>query len=84
MHWHLFRKDSRSDHQSKSFHIVQKRGCEFGQWVLGSAVQTDIPVNNAGTFEPGRVIDGPDGQMEKMMNTNFLEVLIISFLLCLR
>ncbi|MEJ0081134.1 MAG: SDR family oxidoreductase [Puia sp.] len=52
--------------------MVQKRGAvEFSQWVLESAVDTDILINNAGIFEPGRVIDEPEGQMEKIMNTNF-------------
>jgi short-subunit dehydrogenase len=58
--------------KAKAFDIGSKTGAvEFGQWILGSAVETDILINNAGTFEPGRVIDEPEGQMEKMLNTNF-------------
>ena len=38
----------------------------------------DILINNAGTFEPGRVIDEPEGQMEKMMNTNFLSAYYVT------
>jgi short-subunit dehydrogenase len=68
--------------KAKAFDISSKTGAlEFGQWVLGSAVQIDILINNAGTFEPGRVIDEPDGQMEKMMNTNFLSAYYITRML---
>jgi short-subunit dehydrogenase len=59
--------------KAKAFDIGSKTGAvEFGQWILGSNIETDILINNAGTFEPGRVIDEPEGQMEKMLNTNFL------------
>jgi short-subunit dehydrogenase len=65
--------------KAKAFDIGSKTGAvEFGQWVLGSAVGTDILINNAGIFEPGRVIDEPEGQMEKMMNTNFLSAYYVT------
>jgi short-subunit dehydrogenase len=65
--------------KAKAFDIGLKTGAvEFGQWVLGSAVETDILINNAGIFEPGRVIDEPEGQMEKMMNTNFLSAYYVT------
>ncbi len=68
--------------KAKAFDISSKTGAvEFGQWVLGSAIQADILINNAGTFEPGRVIDEPEGQMEKMMNTNFLSAYYITRIL---
>jgi short-subunit dehydrogenase len=68
--------------KAKAFDISSKTGAvEFGQWVLGTAVETDILINNAGTFEPGHVIDEPDGQMEKMMNTNFLSAYYITRML---
>ena len=59
--------------KAKAFDIGSKTGAdEFGHWVLSSAVETDILINNAGIFEPGRVVDEPEGQMERMLNTNFL------------
>ena len=65
--------------KAKAFDIGSKTGAvEFGQWVLGSAVETDILINNAGIFEPGRLIDEPEGQMEKMMNTNFLSAYYVT------
>lgn len=65
--------------KAKAFDIGSKTGAvEFGQWVLGSVVETDILINNAGIFEPGRVIDEPEGQMEKMMNTNFLSAYYVT------
>jgi short-subunit dehydrogenase len=68
--------------KAKAFDISSKTGTlEFGQWILGLAVETDILINNAGTFEPGRVIDEPEGQMEKMMNTNFLSAYHITRML---
>ncbi len=68
--------------KAKAFDIGLKTGAvEFGQWVLGSAVETDILINNAGIFEPGRVIDEPEGQMEKMLNTNFLSAYYVTRML---
>jgi short-subunit dehydrogenase len=65
--------------KAKSFDISAKTGAvEFGRWVLGSTFETDILINNAGIFEPGRVIDEPEGQMEKMLNTNFLSAYYIT------
>jgi short-subunit dehydrogenase len=65
--------------KAKAFDIGLRTGAvEFGQWVLGSAVETDILINNAGIFEPGRVIDEPEGQMEKMLNTNFLSAYYVT------
>jgi short-subunit dehydrogenase len=68
--------------KAKAFDMGSKTGAvEFAQWVLGSAVETDILINNAGIFEPGRVIDEPEGQMEKMMNTNFLSAYYVTRML---
>jgi short-subunit dehydrogenase len=65
--------------KAKAFDLGLKTGAvEFGQWVLGSANEIDILINNAGIFEPGRVIDEPEGQMEKMMNTNFLSAYYVT------
>jgi short-subunit dehydrogenase len=59
--------------KAKPFDIGSKQGAmDFGKWVLGLGVEPDILINNAGTFEPGRVIDEPDGQIENMLNSNFL------------
>ena len=68
--------------KAKAFDIGEKAGAlNFGQWVLDSGVETDILINNAGIFEPGRVIDEPEGQMEKMMNTNFLSAYYVTRML---
>jgi short-subunit dehydrogenase len=68
--------------KAKAFDLGSKTGAvEFSKWVLASAVETDILINNAGIFEPGRVIDEPEGQMEKMMNTNFLSAYYVTRML---
>jgi short-subunit dehydrogenase len=54
------------------FDISTKAGAlDFGNWVLRSGIIPDILINNAGSFEPGRVVDEAEGQMEMMLNTNF-------------
>ena len=59
--------------KAKPFDLSLKQGAvDFGNWVLDQGVETDILINNAGTFEPGRIIDEPEGQMENMLNTNLL------------
>ncbi|HZZ75292.1 MAG TPA: SDR family oxidoreductase [Puia sp.] len=65
--------------KAKAFNLGLKTGAlEFGQWVLGSAVHADVLINNAGIFEPGRVVDEPEGQMERMINTNFLSAYYVT------
>ena len=34
----------------------------------------DILVNNAGIYQPGMILDGPDGFLEQMMATNFYSI----------
>jgi short-subunit dehydrogenase len=59
--------------KAKPFDLSRKQGAvDFGNWVLKQGVKTDILINNAGTFEPGRICDEPEGQMENMLNTNLL------------
>ncbi len=59
--------------RAKAFDLGLKQGAvDFGNWVLGLGVSPDILINNAGTFEPGGVIDEPDGQLENMLNVNLL------------
>jgi short-subunit dehydrogenase len=65
--------------KAKPFDIGLKEGAvNFGKWVLGSGVEPDILINNAGSFEPGHIIDEPDGQLENMMNTNFFSAYYIT------
>jgi short-subunit dehydrogenase len=45
---------------------------DFGKWVLGLGINTDILINNAGSFEPGLVCDEPEGQLEHMLNVNLM------------
>jgi short-subunit dehydrogenase len=57
--------------KAKPFDLGTKEGArDFGKWVLGLGVEPDILINNAGTFQPGRVIDEPDGQLENMLQVN--------------
>ena len=57
--------------KANPFDISTKDGAiNFGQWVLGFGIIPDILINNAGSFEPGHVMDEPDGQLENMLNTN--------------
>ncbi len=59
--------------RAKAFDLGLKQGAlDFGNWVLGMGMSPDILINNAGTFEPGGVIDEPDGQLENMLNVNLL------------
>jgi short-subunit dehydrogenase len=59
--------------KAKSFDLGLKQGAvNFGNWVLDLGVVPDILINNAGTFEPGRVMDEPEGQLENMLQVNLL------------
>ena len=59
--------------KARAFDLGSKQGAlGFGNWVLGLDVVPDILINNAGTFEPGRVMDEPDGQLEHMLQVNML------------
>jgi len=59
--------------KAKPFDLGSKAGCtDLGNWVLGLGVVPDILINNAGTYEPGNLLDEPDGQIEQMLQVNFL------------
>jgi short-subunit dehydrogenase len=59
--------------KAKAFDLGSKQeAIGFGNWVLALGVVPDILINNAGTFEPGRVMDEPDGQLEHMLQVNVL------------
>jgi short-subunit dehydrogenase len=59
--------------KAKGFDLSSKKGAiDFGNWVLSLGIVPDVLINNAGTFEPGRVIDEPDGQLEHMLQVNML------------
>jgi short-subunit dehydrogenase len=59
--------------KAKPFDLGSKQGAvDFGNWVLGLGVVPDILINNAGTFEPGSIMDEPDGQIEQMLQINLL------------
>jgi short-subunit dehydrogenase len=59
--------------KAKAFNLGEKAGAqEFGSWVLQQTEEVDILINNAGVFEPGQVIDEPEGQLENMLNVNLL------------
>ena len=57
--------------KAKPFDLGTKQGArDFGKWVLSLGVEPDILINNAGTFQPGRVIDEPEDQLGNMLNVN--------------
>ena len=59
--------------KAKPYDLGTRQGAQdFGNWVLGLGVEPDILINNAGTFEPGRICDEPEGQLENMMSVNLL------------
>jgi short-subunit dehydrogenase len=59
--------------KAKPFDLGTKQGAiDFGNWVLGLGAEPDILINNAGTFQPGRVIDEPEDQLENMLQVNLL------------
>jgi short-subunit dehydrogenase len=43
---------------------------KFADWLLQKNIPIDILINNAGQFVPGSVYNEPEGNLEKMMNTN--------------
>lgn len=68
--------------KAKPFDLALKAGAtDFGNWILGLGVEPDILINNAGSFEPGRIIDEPEGQLEIMLNTNLLSAYHLTRLL---
>ena len=59
--------------KANPFDLGTKEGAEgFGKWVTGLGVEPDILINNAGTFEPGSIIDEADGQLERLLQVNLL------------
>jgi short-subunit dehydrogenase len=65
--------------KAKPFDLISKQGAvDFGNWVLSLKIVPDILINNAGSFEPGRICDEPDGQLENMLNTNLLSAYYIT------
>jgi short-subunit dehydrogenase len=59
--------------KAKPFNLSTKKGAvDFGKWVLELGIQPDVLINNAGAFQPGNVIDEPEGQLENMLNVNLL------------
>lgn len=68
--------------KAKPFDLVSKQGAmDFGNWILGLKMVPDILINNAGSFEPGRICDEPDGQLENMLQTNLLSAYHITRIL---
>ncbi len=59
--------------KAKSFDLGTKTGAlGFGNWILSLGVHPDVLINNAGSFQPGLVMDEPDGQLENMLNVNLM------------
>jgi short-subunit dehydrogenase len=59
--------------KARAFDLTYKQGAfDFGKWILGLGVETDVLINNAGIFEPGLIVDEPEGQLENMLNVNLM------------
>ena len=59
--------------KAKPFDLgIKEEVTACGNWILGLGVETDVLINNAGSFEPGDVCSEPDGQLEAMLNINLL------------
>jgi short-subunit dehydrogenase len=59
--------------KAKPYDLGTRQGAkDFGNWVLDLGVEPDILINNAGTFEPGRICDEPEDQLENMLSVNLL------------
>jgi short-subunit dehydrogenase len=68
--------------KAKAFDLSEKSGAiGFGQWILSLPVVPDILINNAGAFEPGRVLDEPEGQLENMLNVNLFSAYYLTRIL---
>jgi short-subunit dehydrogenase len=64
--------------KAKPFDLSKKEeAIAFGNWCLSFAVP-DIVVNNAGTFEPGKVFSEPDKSLESQMATNLYSAYHVS------
>jgi short-subunit dehydrogenase len=69
----LMRRFPNQHIKAKPFDLGLKQAAiDFGKWVLAQGAEPDILINNAGSFEPGRICDEPDGQLENMLNVNLL------------
>jgi len=50
---------------------IKKDCLDFVDFVKSKTSNVNVLVNNAGTFQPGRLIDEPEGQMKYQMDLNF-------------
>ena len=56
---------------SHSIDMSQKHEVlKFAEMVKSHGSQVDVLVNNVGVFIPGNIVDEPDGQLEKQIETN--------------
>lgn len=55
----------------KAFDLGKKQQAQlFAQWVLNTAGNVDVLVNNVGTFIQGNISEEPDGALETMLEVN--------------
>lgn len=53
--------------------LSRQEGVEaFGHVVKAACESVDVLVNNAGLFEPGNLLEEPEGQLERMLSVNLL------------
>jgi short-subunit dehydrogenase len=57
--------------QTKAADLSVKSGVQqFGNWILEQKIETDVLINNAGSFVPGSVHEEPEGALEEMIAVN--------------
>lgn len=57
--------------KAKAFDLSTEDGArQCGNWVLETGIETEVLINNAGSFIPGGVSNEPDGALEEMIRTN--------------
>ncbi|MBK8956586.1 MAG: SDR family oxidoreductase [Saprospiraceae bacterium] len=49
----------------------RKQIAELAEGILRLFDPVDVLINNAGSFEPGNIVDEPEGRLELLMKTNF-------------
>lgn len=47
-----------------------RQAAHFGAWIVEKWGGADVLVNNAGLYEPGLILNGDDGALERLMNLN--------------
>ncbi len=64
---------------AKAFDLsVKENAIAFAEWCLEKAAGPDVLVNNTGIFQPGNVLDEPDGTLESQVAVNLYSAYYIT------